>query len=155
MPNSDVYIDEYNISGNVTFSAENAIVMPTANTVPYKGKRYDIYGTYEAKENVFTLNQQNAYDEETLKDYYPGGAFVDNAEWVRPFEAYVIPHDGNGAKRVLPVFDDDDEDMTDMYRVYGVKVQKMPDLIYDVMGRRLTAPRKGLNIINGRKVLKK
>ena len=155
MPNSDVYIDEYNISSNVTFSAENAIVMPTANTAPYKGKRYDIYGTYEAKENVFTLNQQNAYDEETLKDYYPGGAFVYNAEWVRPFEAYVIPHYGNGAKRVFPVFDEDDDDATDMYRVYGVKVQKMPDMIYDVMGRRLAAPRKGLNIINGRKVLTK
>ena len=91
MPNNSNYDSEYNISGNVTFSAEdpNGITIPvTGDMVQDAGPSFILNANYETvpmADNIYVLNE--AYDEE--RPY--GSVFVRNERDARPFEGYVTP----------------------------------------------------------------
>ena len=91
VPNSDKYQDIYNIEGNVTFSAENAIVHVTTGAKEPADEGYTLLGTYEGVSSdsyVYALN-----DEEYTLDGgtvgLAGSVFVADARDILPFEAYV------------------------------------------------------------------
>ena len=91
MPNNYNYDSEYNISGNVTFSAEdpNGITIPvTGDMVQDAGPSFILHANYETvpmADNIYVLNE--AYDED--RPY--GSVFVRNERDARPFEGYVTP----------------------------------------------------------------
>lgn len=91
MPNNSNYDSEYNISGNVTFSAEdpNGITIPvTGDMVQDAGPSFILHANYETipmADNIYVLNE--TYDEE--RPY--GSVFVRNERDARPFEGYVTP----------------------------------------------------------------
>lgn len=164
MPNFEDGDPEYNVEGNVTFSAEDVFIEPTVRTNTWKGSKFDLQGTYENKDddmNIFILNDQEFYDYWTGRTYVPGSAFIRisefEAEQARPFHAYATVNNKEWeAKRVLPIFgyDDEEDDATGIMTIDTVKTSQQPTIIYDIMGRRIATPRKGLNIINGKKMLK-
>jgi hypothetical protein len=80
MPYSKEYDDKYNISGEVTFSAENLTTEDFANKTPLSavGTDYTMYASYsymDKAEGVYALNYK--------------GEFVSNYSSVYPFEAYL------------------------------------------------------------------
>ena len=96
MPNADEYGDQYNLAGNVTFSAANVDI---AVSKPIEEAQGDItfvptYQSVQASTDVFTLNVNEEY-----KGYPAGSLFVSNFRAVRPFEAYSV-HPAAAAKRV-------------------------------------------------------
>ena len=96
MPNADEYGDQYNLAGNVTFSAANVDI---AVSKPIEEAQGDItfvptYQSVQASTDVFTLNVNEEY-----KGYPAGSLFVSNFRAVRPFEAYSV-HPTAAAKRV-------------------------------------------------------
>jgi hypothetical protein len=80
MPYSKEYDDRYNISGEVTFSAEDLTPEDFANTTPLsaEGMDYTMYASYsymKSKDGVYVLNSSNQ--------------FTDNFYSLYPFEAYL------------------------------------------------------------------
>jgi hypothetical protein len=83
MPYSQEYDDMYNISGDVTFSAENLSLEEFSDYTPISavGTDYAMYGTYsymDASNDVYVLNDYNQ--------------FVKNQRNLYPYEAYIKPN---------------------------------------------------------------
>lgn len=92
MPNSEEYDDDYNISGDVVFSATDAQIKATPRPDLSPSQTFVLRGTYEAIEEqskVYTLNDE-VYTVLYVGDCMPGSVFVANERDVRPFEAYVF-----------------------------------------------------------------
>ena len=92
LPNSESYEDEFNISGEVQFHAEDA------GGVEVKATAYKELARIEgsnrimipAYETVFKHDTVYAINPATYENIAPGGAFVRNLRDVQPFEAYLI-----------------------------------------------------------------
>lgn len=92
LPNSESYEDEFNISGEVQFHAEDA------DGVEVKATSYKELARIEgsnrimvpAYETVFKHDTVYAINPATYENIAPGGAFVRNLRDVQPFEAYLI-----------------------------------------------------------------
>lgn len=92
LPNSESYEDEFNISGEVQFHAEDA------GGVEVKATSYKELARIEgsnrimipAYETVFKHDTVYAINPATYENIAPGGAFVRNLRDVQPFEAYLI-----------------------------------------------------------------
>ena len=92
MPNNSIYPDEYNITGEVTFTGRNAdfYLTKTHKTV---GKQDDKkfqpnYDVLAAEESRFVLNSINVHGDRSGDDV-PGSRFVAGETTVYPFEAYI------------------------------------------------------------------
>ena len=103
MPNnSSEYEDEYNLSGNVTFSAANAKVSASnsVTTAKSNGKTFiPAFCAQDKSSTVYALNVKNNYHSEA-GGYTEGSAFVSDLRAVSPFEAYMTT-DANNAKRAF------------------------------------------------------
>lgn len=92
MPNNDSYEDEFNISGEVLFHAEDTEgveIKATSNKelVRIEGSNRIMVPVYET---VFKHDTVYAINTATYENIAPGGAFVRNLRDVQPFEAYLI-----------------------------------------------------------------
>lgn len=90
MPNNEVlYAEEYNISGDVSFTASEAQMHRTEVAKRAMGQSYDLMPNYQllaAHDTIYTLNR-TAYG-----GHLAGGAFVRNLRTAYPFEAYLRSH---------------------------------------------------------------
>lgn len=86
MPNSQVYSDEYILSGKVTFAATNAMVSATTAASSKNESREFVacYNQTEKAEGIYALNVGEEY-----LGYRPGSIFAENFKQVKPFEAYL------------------------------------------------------------------
>ena len=92
LPNSESYEDEFNISGEVQFHAEDT------GGVEVKATSYKELARIEgsnrimvpAYETVFKHDTVYAINSATYENIAPGGAFVRNLRDAQPFEAYLI-----------------------------------------------------------------
>jgi hypothetical protein len=80
MPYSEEYADKYNISGKVTFSAENIAIENFGDNTPLaaKGTNYTMYASFsymDRTDGVYVLNNSNQ--------------FVNNYSSIYPYEAYL------------------------------------------------------------------
>ena len=65
---------------------------------------------------------------------------------------FIIPDAAANAQQFVMSFDDDE--MTTTIQTLNVdKGSKDDNAVYNLNGQRLSAPRKGLNIVNGKKVI--
>ncbi|WP_181999576.1 leucine-rich repeat domain-containing protein [Bacteroides stercorirosoris] len=90
MPNNERYAAEYNISGKVTFSAENyseGITIPVTPALPQdEGPKFRLCANYQYKDksvSVYVLNDKDS------RDYHAGSVFEHSERAALPFEAYV------------------------------------------------------------------
>ena len=89
MPNNEVYDAEYNINGNITFSAEDpyGITIPaTDDMIQENGPKFQFVANYShlpASATIYALN------ENTDGDIYAGSVFTRNTRAILPFESYV------------------------------------------------------------------
>ena len=152
MPNSQEYPERYNLSGRVTFSAENATV---AVTEPVMDESADyimapVFQRMAASEDIYALNvgdERNGHPE--------GSIFERNYREVRPFEAYTL-HQGTGPAPQYFALGDLTTTSLETVQSSKIKVQSENEW-YTLDGRKLqNAPTaKGLYILNGNKVIVK
>ncbi|MBQ8223796.1 MAG: leucine-rich repeat domain-containing protein, partial [Bacteroides sp.] len=108
MPNNGKYPSEYNISGDVTFAANNeagVLLSKTEGALKRSvGTKFDLVPTYESlfkNDSIYVLNEDNYYyaDDKTYKN---GSVFIknynDGGDWepaVDPFQAYLVSKETN------------------------------------------------------------
>ena len=157
MPNSKKYLTEYNLSGNVTFSAENVIVPKTPS---FSGKFLPVYDIVKKSSTVCALNVKNRYVNDP-GNYDAGSRFISNLRDVRPFEAYM---NDNSTRGVIEInFDDgttdldgillsaDDANEITIHILNGQQVAHTTMRDFDIVWQQLP---KGVYIVNGVKRIK-
>lgn len=95
MPNNpELYLDEYNITGNVVFEGENAYIPVTPDELPaVEGPDYYLQPTYRfvrRSRSVYALN----YDY-SIRGYALGSVFAHTSSPVYAYEAYVKEKPGS------------------------------------------------------------
>ncbi len=153
MPNSSEYSSEYNLAGEVTFSAENAFVPETEETICEYGD-YEMFPVFQyigVNEDIYALNVG-----EERSGHPEGSIFERNYRAVRPFEAVTMHHNPSRfAPQFFSVEDlSGDDDTTGMMKLEDVTGKK-GDVYYDLQGRRVLNPSNGVFIQNGKKVVVK
>ena len=153
MPNSTEYYDEFNLSGRVTFSAENTEVYSSENKQQVGTNEIILIPTFTrvaASDDVYALNVGNARD-----GYAEGSVFIRNSREVRPFEVYTNHMRVGGARpRFIPV------NATTNNETVGIKDIEHSTMNneqwYSVDGRQLQGePKtKGVYIQKGKKIIK-
>lgn len=71
---------------------------------------------------------------------------------LKPYSAYLQLHKDAGSRSLVLNFSDD-ETTTGVVHTEITESTEMADAIYDLQGRRIEKPKKGLYIVNGRKVM--
>ena len=162
MPNHEKYFEDYILAGNVTFSAQNAMVKTSENmTMPTcNDKTFRPCFAKTAQSGVYAINAVNSWVTNT-GGYKEGSVFVEGLRPVLPFEAYMTTNAAN-AKGIIPIFETQptairEIPMQDMRGVKGVKVYNLngqlvlwsEDMTREEALKRLPA---GFYIMNGKKV---
>ena len=109
MPNNENYDEEYNLSGDIVFSASDIKVAVSDDISSSKsGHRYLVpnYLNQEKNSEIYALNVNNLWDKNTESDMAEGSAFVRGLRQVRPFEAYMTIDSGGAATRSISIFGD-------------------------------------------------
>ena len=159
MPNNAAYEQEYNLDGNVTFSAESVEVHASDAMVAYTWGDLMFIPNFQqtaADLDYYALNATNQVAEVGGE----GDAFVRGLRTVHPFEAYMVATGGSGAKERIPIAD-----------CMATPIAAVPAAtdgvwrVHDLTGRQLreTTGRSralqglppGVYIVNGMKVLVK
>ena len=145
MPNNEEYGDEYNMPGNVVFSATNTQV-PVTNPVSIVRGNTKLTANFQRiakSDSILTVNEYEAFS-----DTYPEGSiFLRDNRSARPFEAYATL--SHSSVRFIPIFDE--------YTPNGILdvsiLRNNSSEYYNLQGVRLAKPKKGFNIVNGKKVV--
>lgn len=149
MPNSSNYMEEYNIRGEVSFSANDVWVKPTPSEMPAAATdAYQLVPTLSAvksSDEVYVLNREPMPADNLMA----GAAFVRNSGDALPFRAYASPKGEHGVARYFIV---DSNEVTSISRV-PVVAPVSSGAAYDLSGRRLKGDEKGLRIMNHQKVI--
>ena len=157
MPNNSKYINDYNLAGDVTFSADNVQV---AKTPTFGGLFLPAFSTVPQSSSVYVLNVNNRYVRYS-GSYDPGSRFISNLRDVRPFEAYINDSSTRGVFEIS--FDDGMTDMdviilsaneireVTIYTLSGQQITRIIQRDFDQVWNRLP---KGVYIVNGRKLIK-
>ncbi|GEM_PF-6298765 len=150
MPNSTEYPEEYKLAGKVTFSAENASV-PESNLVFDESADFfmaPVFESLEAQQHIYALNVG-----EERAGHPEGSVFEQNYRELRPFEAFT-KHLSNGGARFLSIEDMLDGGVTGIEELKNGRMEGLKsESWYDLNGRRVLYPTKGVYIKNGRKVV--
>ena len=155
MPNNDNYADTYILAGTTTFSAENAVVVSSESTETKAKDGFTMYVNYGqpefSEEQMFALNVGEEYQGHPV-----GSMFVKGLRAVRPFECYmsnIIVSNGKARPtsdaQYFKLFDDN----LPSWIKHPAIVNTKSEGIYNLQGIQLKAPKKGINIIDGKKML--
>jgi hypothetical protein len=85
--NPDLYLDEYNIIGDVTFEAENVEIGVTPELMPNEGTNYSMWPNYLYKSGCDEYYGLMAYAWDSSVNYH--SSFFQKGEAIYPFQAYV------------------------------------------------------------------
>ena len=147
MPNSSEYYNEYNLSGRVTFEAENVEVYPTEE-YGYGSNEIHLISNFTRKttsEEVYALNVGDARE-----GWAEGSVFIRNYREVRPFEVYTI-HRANGARpRFIAVNSQTNNEATG---INDIEIDAAEGTWYSLDGRQMQGEpqRKGIYLQKGGK----
>lgn len=136
MPNNTSYDDAYRVNGTVTFSATSATVKVSSLAVGTTNGVRTLRPTYQAVESANNKYVLNA----------TGSQFT-TYRAASPFEAYFTTTESN-ARGVIDIFD---ELPTGLDAIPTADTEA--ETIYDLQGRKVETPQRGLYIKNGRKVI--
>ena len=146
MPNNALYPDSYNQNGSVTFSATNCVVPMTEQHAMSSDKctMVPTFQRVDQSPDVYAINLYDAYG-----SHPEGSIFVANLREVRPFEAYTLH--SSGSRQFFSI----DKLVADPTGIQEMVFMKNDgnEKVYNLKGQRLATPQKGVNIMNGRKVV--
>jgi hypothetical protein len=152
MPNNPQYADQYQLVGNVTFSAENTTVKVSDNLQQPKYNDRTFVPSFQVQPSslgYYALNVTNDYftNNSGMTD---GSRFVLNMRRILPFEAYMTTSSSN-APESIGIFDD----MTTEIHEIPNEALNTGTSVYDLQGRKIekSVLTKGVYIRNGQKVI--
>ena len=159
MPNNDLYPNDYQLSGRVTFSALNAEVKKSDDiqTATFGNNTFvPAFTNYNAESGYYVLNVNN--DFETYQgSANVGSKFILNLRRIHPFEAYMT---STSSTRSIEIFDGMTTSIRDVLDITdSQKTQKVYDLSgrLIVTGTSLESIRQelpaGVYIINNKKMI--
>ena len=153
MPNNKNYRNEYNLAGEVTFSAENAAVPKTPT---FDDQFVPAFAPVAKSSSVKALNNVSYSG-----GYDPGSRFISNLRDVHPFEAYMT---GSSSRGIVEInFDDGTTDIPDIlfstdesqeitiHTLSGQQMVRTTQHDFDTVWQQLP---KGIYIVNGKKWIK-
>jgi hypothetical protein len=145
MPSSKFYSEDYRLNGKVTFSATKCVV-PVTNPQRVSGGDKTFVPAFqrvEKRAGVYAVNVNEPYGE-----YPEGSIFVQDYRDVRPFEAYTEHAAGS---REFFCIEELLEETTSLREIKNEELRIKS--CYNLNGQRVEHPKKGLYIVNGRKVV--
>ena len=154
MPNNDEYDATYNLSGDIQFTSSNVQVISSEDLSASKCGNKQLVPNYQnkvASQDIYALNVNNQWNTNTATET-EGSAFIRSLRQVRPFEAYMAIEGSAGARRVIPIFEDDTT--TDIPSIHML-FDRTNDAIYNLNGQRVKSMTRGIYIQNGKKITKK
>ena len=146
MPNNQEYKSGFLLNGDVTFSAENATVRKTENLHPavFEGKTF--VPNFVLKEfDIYALNVINEL-EKNHGDATEGSTFIWNLRPVHPFEAYMTTTQSTRSISISEAMPTAIIGVSEMIKENSV-------IYYDLQGRRVMRPIKGVYIKNRKKLI--
>ena len=137
MPNHPSYADEYWLSGNVTYEADNAEVLSSAQPVTATKGDFTFMPSFtltKKTDRVLPINLGEAFG-----GYAEGSSFFrDLQRDVRPFEAYILSSDGHARLFAIEGEDSEVVSMYGMPTITGISSYgKVP--VYDLSGKMVSA----------------
>ena len=164
MPNNTAYQAGYNVSGQVTFSAENATVAATSavNTSSNGSKQFVPNFTEQTSGgSIYAINANNALGS-YAGSYAEGSVFTNSpARTVHPFEAYTSST--NNAKDIIPIFEALPTAIPEIptngnyhhnnVRIFNLSGQAVAITDEMSLQRALSRLPNGVYIVNGKKVV--
>ena len=144
---------------NVTVNRTSVEVVPVQGEMAAAGTSYKMVGVFQptsvvSEEGIAAVDgyakivDPNCY-------YIKQGQFFSLNERMnlKPFRAYITPTNGGMMQVPLMNINIEDNVHTDIQIIEGA--DKTVTIVYDLAGRRLQKPEKGLNIVNGQKIILK
>lgn len=128
---------------NITVSKFPAVEIIATDMPKSEGTIFDFVGTY--------TNQSKGSSEIQMGDYIVSGGIFKKASGgnaIKAFRAYLRQRDVSNAKTVSMLFEDETTGIAELKDNVV-----MPTVYYDLQGRRVAAPSKGIYIVNGKKVI--
>jgi hypothetical protein len=128
---------------NVTVSKFPAVEIITSDKPKSEGTIFDFVGTY--------TNQPKGLSEIQKGDYIVSGGIFKKASGgnaIKAFRAYLRQRDVSNAKTVSMLFEDETTGISELKDNVV-----MPTVYYNLQGRRVANPSKGIYIVNGKKVI--
>ena len=128
---------------NVTVSKFPAVEIIATDMPKSEGTIFDFVGTY--------TNQSKGSSEIQMGDYIVSGGIFKKASGgnaIKAFRAYLRQRDVSNAKTVSMLFENETTGIAELKDNVV-----MPTVYYDLQGRRVAAPSKGIYIVNGKKVI--
>ena len=155
MPNNDEYKAGFLLNGSVTFSAENVTVAKTENlnTANYSDRTFvPTFASLEKSNDVLALNVVNDIERVTGGST-EGSKFERNLRPIHPFEAYMT---STSSARFFGIDESMATSIDDlMFTVDGLLfTDDNSGEYYDLQGRRVKQPAKGVYIYKGKKVIR-
>ena len=155
MPNNENYNSKYNISGVIQFIGTNVEVKTSDNMPIEKNGNKILAPNYQylpASESMYALNVNNQWCTNTTTEA-EGSVFFKNLRPVHPFEAYLSVSGADAAKRLIPIFEDDE---TCIMELQNDGIMELQNGTYDMTGRKVQGElKRGVYIVDGKKVLVK
>ena len=160
MPNNnEVYNADYNLSGKVTFTAQDVVVPVTAPvTLAMADNSVLMVPAFQSvgrSSDVWAMNVG-----EVRGQYLEGSAFERDYREIRPFEAYTVHRSNTPAPRFVPIKDMTNGDVTGIEDVRGMMSDDSVENWYDLNGRKIVNGKsvngklpRGVYIQNGKKVV--
>ena len=153
MPNNnEAYNAEYNLSGKVTFTAQDVTVPVTAPVTLARAdstiKMVPAFQSIGRSSDVWAINVG-----ETRGQYFEGSVFERDYREVRPFEAYTIHRSDTPAPRFVPIMDIGGT--TGIEDVRSQMSDGRGENCYDLQGRKVANGKlpRGVYIRNGKKTV--
>ena len=161
MPNNKSYYNNYNMNGEVTFSAKN-ITVPKTEPIKTKFNDRTFVANFKSQQSawdIYALNVNNEYS--SYNEYLPeGSTFIRELRTVHPFEAFMMSTAAN-AKDMFGIFEDlttaikqlstIGEDGNKHIRIYNLEGQLVKEIRNVSEKEALKGLRHGLYIVNGKK----
>lgn len=149
MPNNPEYADRYCLNGSVTFEGQNVTVGITEPIAQNDGNGLSLISNFRHQEmaaDILALNREKA------EGFDEGSIFLPSNRDVQPFEAYVRTPGSQPVK----LFEDIETGIEEVPAYMLRSNNRTTDGIYDLSGRQIgnSQLKKGIYIVNGKKVLK-
>ena len=149
MPNNPKYDNPWLLKGSVTFESTSVIIEVTEDlkTATYSDRTFvPNFSDKAANEGLYALNVINDYVTNN-SGMTEGSKFVLNMRQIHPFEAYMTTT--SNASQMFGIF----ENMTTSIRTVDNEEWTISNDVYDLQGRKVTGPKKGVYIKNGKKLI--
>ena len=149
MPNNPKYDNPWLLKGSVTFESTSVVVEATEDlkTATYSDRTFvPNFSDKAANEGLYALNVINDYVTNN-SGMTEGSKFVLNMRQIHPFEAYMTTT--SNASQMFGIF----ENMTTSIRTVDNEEWTISNDVYDLQGRKVTGPKKGVYIKNGKKLI--